>query len=610
MAWRRCGDSAVMLVSRPARRSPAVPRAFPPRRARQRVICPAGAACPDDVSGVRRNVSTEGGTVSENREPGPAGRSPTVADVLALPVLAGGEPRVVAGEEHVDRPVRWVHITELTDPASFLKGGELVLTTGMPLPDDPAGVRRYVDELAAVGAAALVIELVRRYHRPPDALVGACRARGLPLVTLARDVNFLEVTQVVHTLILGHQAEAMRRTQGVHEAFTALTLRGAGPEEVLRAAAGMSGRTVVLEDLVHRALVCEAPGSAAGAALTDWERRSRTTPVTDRAGVSGPEEWLTAPVEYQGERWGRVVMLPAVPSGRAFGPEDVTVLERTAMALTIARLTRPTPWERTAHRNVLRDLVEQRHRAAGDARARVAALGLPAEHARFVAVLADLPAQEDTGAAETRLCGELTATGAQVLVGLLSPTRLGVLLALRPSRPWREAVEQVSRTALDAAPGATVCAGSPAGDLADVARSFREAARVAEATAPGLPLPSGRSFHERSDIGLRGLLFALRDDLRVQDYAERQLGPLLDHDARHGTDLVATLRGYLDAAGNKTVAARSAGLSRETVYQRLRTIERLLGRDLESGEQRTELHAALHAVDALRARPHPGDRDR
>ncbi|MYS54234.1 PucR family transcriptional regulator, partial [Streptomyces sp. SID6013] len=152
--------------------------------------------------------------------------------------------------------------------------------------------------------------------------------------------------------------------------------------------------------------------------------------------------------------------------------------------------------------------------------------------------------------------------------------------------------------------------GSPAGELADVTRSFREAARVAEATAPGLPLPSGRSFHERSDIGLRGLLFALRDDLRVQDYAERQLGPLLDHDARHGTDLVTTLRSYLDAAGNKTVAARSAGLSRETVYQRLRAIERLLGRDLESGEQRTELHVALHAVDALRARPQPGDRDR
>ncbi|CAM5670355.1 hypothetical protein STENM327S_09328 [Streptomyces tendae] len=301
--------------------------------------------------------------MSENRQPGPAGRSPTVADVLALPVLAGGEPRVVTGGQHLGRPVRWVHVTELTDPASFLKGGELVLTTGMPLPDDPAGVRRYVDELAAVGAAALVIELVRRYHRPPDALVHACRTHGLPLVTLARDVNFLEVTQVVHTLIVGHQADAIRRTQRVHEAFTALTLRGAGPEEVLRVAAEMSGRTVVLENLVHRALVCEPSGTTVRAALADWERRSRTTPATDRAEVSGPGGWLVAPVEYQGERWGRVVMLPAALPGRALGPEDVTVLERTAMALTISRLTRPTPWERTAHRNALRDLVERRHRS-------------------------------------------------------------------------------------------------------------------------------------------------------------------------------------------------------------------------------------------------------
>ncbi|PPS89752.1 PucR family transcriptional regulator [Streptomyces sp. MH60] len=541
--------------------------------------------------------------MSEHRQPGPADRSPTVADVLALPVLATGDPRVVTGAEHLDRPVRWVHVTELTDPASFLKGGELLLTTGMPLPDDPAGVRRYVDELAAVGAAALVIELVRRYHRPPDALVRACRAHGLPLVTLARDVNFLEVTQVVHTLIVGHQADAIHRTQRVHEAFTALTLRGAGPEEVLRAAAEMSGRTVVLENLVHLALLCAPSGTSVRAALTDWERRSRTTPATDRAGLSGPEGWLAAPVEYQGERWGRVVMLPAAFRGRSLGPEDVTVLERTAMALTIARLTHPTPWERTAHRDALRDLVEQRHRSPADARARVAALGLPVEHARFIAVLADLPSEQDSGAAETRLSEELTATGARALVGLLSPTRLGVLLALRPSRPWREAVERLSRTALDAAPGATVSAGAPAEDLADVTRSFREAARVAEATEPGRALPSGRSFHERGDIGLRRLLYALGDDPRVQEYAERRLGPLLDHDARHGTDLVATLRGYLDAAGNKTVAARSAGLSRETVYQRLRTIERLLGRDLESGEQRTELHVALHAVDALRAHP-------
>lgn len=273
----------------------------------------------------------------------PPARALTVADVLALPVLAAGRPQVVTGVTELDRPVRWVHITELTDPASFLKGGELVLTTGMPLPEQSTGIQRYVDELARIGAAALVIELVRRYHRPPDALVHACRTRGLPLITLAKDVNFLEVTQVVHGLILGNQAEAMRRTQRVHEAFTTLTLRGAGPEDVMRAAAEMSGRTVVLENLVHQALICEPSGATLEEALTDWEQRSRATPPGDRTSRRGPEGWLTASVEYQGERWGRVAMLPVPTTEPAFGPEHITVLERTAMALTVARLTHPTP---------------------------------------------------------------------------------------------------------------------------------------------------------------------------------------------------------------------------------------------------------------------------
>ncbi|WP_430380042.1 PucR family transcriptional regulator [Streptomyces sp. B1-3] len=535
----------------------------------------------------------------------PAGQGPTrpltVADVLALPVLAAGEPTVVTGAPHLDRPVRWVHITELTDPASFLKGGELVLTTGMPLPQDAAGVRRYVDELAEVGAAALVIELVRRYHRPPDTLVDACRRRGLPLVTLAKDVNFLEVTQVVHSLLLGNQTEAIRRTQRIHEAFTALTLRGAGPEDVVRAAADMSGHTVVLENLVHQALICEPSGLTMEEALADWERRSRATGPGDTTATHAPEGWLTTPVEYQGERWGRVVMLPARISGAGFGPEDITLLERTAMALTVARLIHPTPWERTAHRNALLDLAEQRHRSAEDARARCAALGLATDRGHFVAVLVDLPAKHGAIEAEAPLAQELSTAGVAALVGELAAGRLGILLALRTGQPWRPFAERLARTVRLLDPEAVVSAGGEVGDLTDSARSFREAARVAEATPPGQPLPQDRSFHELSDIGLRRVLYALREDPRVQEYTERQLRRLVDHDTQHGTDLLTTLRHYLEAAGNKTTAARRGGLSRETMYQRLRTIERLLDRDLESGDQRTELHVALTALDVLRA---------
>lgn len=504
----------------------------------------------------------------------------TVADVLALPVLASGRPEVVAGHHGLDRLVRWVHITELTDPASFLKGGELVLTTGVPLPGDASQVRRYVDELADIGAAALVLELVRRFHRAPEPLIRACRARGLPLVTLARDVNFLEVTQVVHTLILGNQTEVLRRTQQIHEAFTALTLRGAGPEEVVRTAVEMSRRTVVLENLAHQAVICEPAGTDAEAALAHWERRSRATP--------NEEGWLTTPVEFQGERWGRVVMLPS-PDGSPFSAEDVTVLERAAMTLTIARLIHSTAWERRAHRTVLHDIAEQRYRSPAEARARAAALGLPVTDASFLAVLVDTP--QDAADVEALLARTLERTA---LVGTLAERRVGVLLFLR--QPWQSTVEQLSRGVREKHPSAVVSVGCEVTDLAHVARSFREAGRVAEAVLPGSDL----LFHRLSDIGLRHLLHTLRDDVRVQDYVERQVSRLVEHDARNGTELLPTLRHYLDAAGNKTIAARRGGISRQTLYERLRALERLLDRDLEVGEHRTELHVALLTLDVLR----------
>ena len=41
--------------------------------------------------------------------------------------------KLATGAEGADAPVRWVHISELQDPTPWLSGGELMLTTGIPL---------------------------------------------------------------------------------------------------------------------------------------------------------------------------------------------------------------------------------------------------------------------------------------------------------------------------------------------------------------------------------------------------------------------------------------------------------------------------------------------
>ena len=67
---------------------------------------------------------------------------PTVGDLLRLDVIRRGSPRVVAGSSGLSARVRWVHVLELADAAHLLKGGELVLSTGVALPGEPALLAR------------------------------------------------------------------------------------------------------------------------------------------------------------------------------------------------------------------------------------------------------------------------------------------------------------------------------------------------------------------------------------------------------------------------------------------------------------------------------------
>ena len=145
-------------------------------------------------------------------------------------------------------------------------------------------------------------------------------------------------------------------------------------------------------------------------------------------------------------------------------------------------------------------------------------------------------------------------TRAVGLVGGVDDATVGVLLSLPPREDVDRALERLSAAlAKRAASGRAVVAaddwvmavGSIVSSVRDVRRAFLEAAQVADA-APSGDDGVARPYYRLPDVRLRGLLHLLRDDDRLQTFVERELGPLLAHDAQHGTDLVGVLRTYLD----------------------------------------------------------------
>ena len=189
---------------------------------------------------------------------------PTVAEVLALDPLRRGAPRVVAAADGLDAPVRWVHVIELAEAAHLLRGGELVLSTGIALPDDPSGLTRYVADLASVGVSALAVELGSRYARSlPAALVSAAASHRLPLIVLQRETQFIEITEAVHARIIDTQLEELRASEHLHQVFTDLASVGVS-------ALGSPGRAMPVDS------TSSPPRSrcAASASSITWTQRT------------------------------------------------------------------------------------------------------------------------------------------------------------------------------------------------------------------------------------------------------------------------------------------------------------------------------------------------
>ena len=532
---------------------------------------------------------------------------PTVAEVLALEPVRSGAPRVLAGADRLDAPVRWVHVIELAQAAHLLRGGELVLSTGIALPDDAAGLGRYVAELASVGISALAVELGSRYARSlPPALVAAAAGHQLPLIVFERETQFIEITEAVHARIIDAQVAELRSAERLHQVFTELAVSGAAADEVVAQTATLAGCPVILANLAHQVLACAPLGQDAGSLLAGFAGRSRATQVAGRTGFDATSGWLVTTVGARGQDWGRLILV----RGARPAPGDEALIERAATTLALGRLLdhQRESLERQAHRTILATFLGTGHGEQAEAEARARALGVPVAGRLLVAVVIRM-ASGRRALAVPALRAPATAAAAEIadalaevcrqlrmpaLVSSLDDDRIAALLAL-PPRADPEAA--LTRLAAELRPRLheddVIGAGSAVDSVSAIQRSLLEADHVAAAAAGGGPR---QSYYRLPDLRLRGLLHLLRDDPRLQAFAERELGPLLVHDDSAGTQLMAALTAYLEAGGNKAEAAKNAQLARPTMYERIRQIEDVLGVDLEPAESRLSLHVALLAL--------------
>ena len=337
-------------------------------------------------------------------------------------------PEVVVGDAELGREIRWAHVIEMPDPDDLLKGGELVLTTGLGAGAEAAHQARWTASLIDQGVAALAVELGSSWRDVPPPVVAGCARAGVPVVAFHRPVRFIEITEAVHGAVVNAQFALLARGEEIHRRFTELILQGRGVPEIMSELCAAIGNPVVLEDaggsLVY--YVSGPPGD--DLALSAWADVHRGT----------GEGAFAVDVRLLDSSWGRLL---ALALDKPIDDFDRVAVERAALAVAIDLLAKQHDEQLRARSRgaFLSELADGRVEEA-DARRRAEALGLSATgRGDLLPVVASWRApgfargRRADGITWTRLSGDLrsalSSTGFAVLLGPRDVDLL-ILLAL------------------------------------------------------------------------------------------------------------------------------------------------------------------------------------
>ena len=149
--------------------------------------------------------------------------------------------------------------------------------------------------------------------------------------------------------------------------------------------------------------------------------------------------------------------------------------------------------------------------------------------------------------------------------------------------------EEAVRTLREIRPeGILITVGEPGERLA----GWRFSHRQAKAALP-IAERGGRPLLRYAEVTL--LASIVRDELAVASFRTLYLAPLAGR--RDGENLLAALRAYFKAGRNVSSAAAALGLNRRTLGKRLQTVERILGRPLDSLAADLEVALSLEALE-------------
>lgn len=182
-----------------------------------------------------------------------------VKDVLNLSSLK--ESVVLSGEQYLHKVVKGSTIMEAPDITDWLKGGELILTSLYPIRFfNEQEQKQFIAKLAEKDVSALVIKNHRFVKEIPQSIIDEAEKCKLPIIQIPKEVPYVDVLYPVMEEILNTQVKKLQYYKEIHDQFTALSLADESPEKIIETLENLIGNPVALFDRNFFCIASTLPG--------------------------------------------------------------------------------------------------------------------------------------------------------------------------------------------------------------------------------------------------------------------------------------------------------------------------------------------------------------
>ena len=508
----------------------------------------------------------------------------TVADVLTKKLFSSA--KLIAGTNGQQNIIKWVHIVENMETAKLLKGNELILTTGIHLKNNDDAFKHFIHQLITSKAAGLCIELGSSIQDIPEFVQQLATDYQFPLIIFQEEVAFVEITQEIHSILINQQYGMVKNLEEYAQQINKYTLTASNYEQILMHLYKHLGLQVIFTFNGQKSI------------FIPNIHQDKYEMMQQQPNVEYKEKHLIrCDVNILNQRYGEVCLFSPQ---RGINEYDALILDRTVIALS---------------QYLLRDLYIEEKKGLEDREILEKWLnGVPnieelthfiqEHHAittinHWIVMIHQIKKSKSSDLTYYKLFARnmFENFGFYPFIIEKKHQLIFILTNLRERESYKYRIEQAINQIDDhnkkyAKLKISLAVGKYVTSIQEVKNSFTTAKDTLQ-----IRWKSQEISYFYEDLHLHHLIFQLQKNPAIMEMVAEYINPLIEYDQKHNSNLVETLKVYLQTNGLKKETSERLFIVRQTLYHRLEKIEQLLGHDFMKPEKRLALELMLAATE-------------